>query len=113
MELFPQLFGVQTGFTHGGQSVDNNGLVLLVGDAVPLVGAGQQADSCLAFFQQLAHNCGQEVLTLQGIGLGGIVQESRETGPCFVQVALVEPHMFMETMVSESRSVQVAPSSSV
>ena len=87
MELLPQIFGIEAALAHASQSVDNDGLVFLIGDTVPLVGTGQDTNSCLAFVQQLADNGGQEVFALQRIGLDGIVQESGETNPCFVQVA--------------------------
>ena len=92
--LAPEVFRVQAGLAHLSQSVHHNRLILLVGDTVPLILAGQQANSCLLLRQQLVYHAGQEVLALQGIGLGSLLQEGGEACLGLVQVAAGEaPHV--------------------
>ena len=55
------------------------GLVLVIGDAVPLVGAAQDLGPGLTLGDELADDAGQVVFTLLGVLRQGLIQESGET----------------------------------
>ena len=78
----PAVFSAMAATTHG--------LILLIGDAVPLVRAAQDLDAGLALLEELRHDAGQEVLGLERVGLDGIVQELREAGLGLLQEAVGE-----------------------
>ena len=83
----PQVFRIQTLGGHGGDGGYHGGLVLLIGDAVPLVMAPQDLYPCLSICQKLADHGGQVVLRFHGVCLQGLIQEGGEPGPSLVQVA--------------------------
>ena len=70
----PQILGVQALLGFLGDGGHHGGLILAVGHAVPLIGALEHGDCCLALIDELAGHSGQEILAFEGV-LGQILTQ--------------------------------------
>ena len=88
--LCPEVFRVLALGGLAGNGLHHQRLILAVGHAVPLVGAAQHLDLCLAFLDQFGDHQRQEILTLERVGRQICVQPCGKAVLCLVQEALAK-----------------------
>ena len=88
--LCPEVFRVLALGGLAGNGLHHQRLILAVGHAVPLVGAAQHLDLCLAFLDQFGDHQRQEILTLERVGRQVCVQPCGKAILGLVQEALAK-----------------------
>ena len=88
--LCPEVFRVLALGGLAGNGLHHQRLILAVGHAVPLVGAAQHLDLCLAFLDQFGDHQRQEILTLERVGRQICVQPCGKAVLGLVQEALAK-----------------------
>ena len=91
----------------------HHGLILAVGDAIPLIGAAQHLDGGFLFADELTDHQRQEILALERVLFQILVQPAGKTSVASFTKLSPKPQRFMLTGVSPGRSVQLLPPSSV
>ena len=88
--LCPEVFRVLALGGLAGNGLHHQRLILAVGHAVPLVGAAQHLNLCLAFLDQFGDHQRQEILTLERVGRQICVQPCGKAVLGLVQEALAK-----------------------
>ena len=88
--LCPEVFRVLALGGLAGNGLHHQRLILAVGHTVPLVGAAQHLDLCLAFLDQFGDHQRQEILTLERVGRQICVQPCGKAVLGLVQEALAK-----------------------